>query len=503
MLLVFIAAVLLQPGLTAQITPQVSPDGFDPAEVSRQAEEAMKSQNFSEASRLFSQLDEHYPDIPGLKMNLGMALYFEGNAQEALSYLTKATEMDPSLENAWFFSGMSCMELGLPDQAVSHLAEYLRRKPLDYDARQIYADALSNLGRHEDAVQEYQQVLKGQPENPKAWYGIGTSFEALATRYFEKIDEIAPESGYWLALVADSRVVQKQFSSAYFLYRQALEDVPDLRGVHFSISRIYREQDQDEWAAVEEKKESELGIPDCEKEKLVCHFLQGDFSRVVSEGDTSKPEDLYWIVQAYNQLAVASFSKLNQLPSSYESHVLRAQVEDNLGRYWESVNQWKKALEYAPGDPFARRQLAVSLYFNRNYGESQKIVHELLSKDPDAPRLNFMAGDILVYEQQAEKAVPYLEKAVKVDDSYIAAHSSLGRAYMSLGKPAEAVPHLEKSLPTDEDGSIHYQLALAYQRSGQTEKAREMMTTYQEMMRTLEEENRELTEEVKITPPTE
>lgn len=494
---------LVQISLAAQVSPQVSPDGFDPAEVSKKAEAAMNAQKFSEAARLFRRLDEHYPDIPGLKINLGMALYFDGESKEALSFLTRATEMDPSLENGWFFAGMASMELGLADQAVAHLAEYLKRKPIDYDARQIYADALSNLKRHEEAITEYQKVLRGQPENPKAWYGIGTSFEALATRYFDKLDEIAPESGYWLALVADSRVVQKQFASAYFLYRQALEDVPDLRGVHFSISRIYRENGNDEWAAIEEQRESALGVPDCEEEELVCSFLKGDFSRVVSEGDTSKPADLYWMIQSYNQLAVAAFSELNQLPSSYEAHVLRAQVEDNLGRYWESVKQWKKALEYEPGDPFARRQLAVSLYFNRNYEESNKIVHELLEKDPNAPRLNFMAGDILVYQQQLEKAVPYLEKAVNFDESYIAAHSSLGRAYMSLGKAEEAVPHLEKALPTDEDGSIHYQLALAYQRSGQTDKAREMMTTYQEMRSALEEENRQLTEEVKITPPTE
>ncbi len=480
---------------------QLFPDGFDPAEVSRKAEEAMNSRDFDEAASLYRQLDEKYPGMPGLKMNLGMALYFNGNALEALAYLKQATEMDPSLESAWFFSGMSCMDLGRPDQAVDYLKEFLKRKPLDYDARLLYADALFSLKRYDDAVKEYQAVLKGIPENPKAWYGIGNCFEALSNKYFDRLDELAPESGYWLALVADSRVVQKQFSSAYFLYREALEKTPGLRGVHYSISRIYRERGEHEWASIEEKRESDLGVPDCDKEKLLCCFLQGDFARIVDEGDTDKPEDLYWIIQAYNQLAVASFSKLNELPSSYEVHALRAQIQENLGRYWESVSEWRKALEYVPGDVDVKKQLAINLYFNRNYEESNRLVQELLAEEPDSSQLNFLAGDILVYEQQAEKAIPYLEKAVKNDDSYITAHSSLGRAYMSLGKATEAVPHLERALETDEDGSIHYQLARAYQRSGRNEEARELMSKYQEIRRVLDEENKRLSEEVKITAP--
>jgi tetratricopeptide (TPR) repeat protein len=480
---------------------QVSPEGFDPAAVSRQAEEAMGSRRFSEAVELYREMNVRFPDIPGLKMNLGMALYFSGKPIEALASLEKVTEMDPSLEAAWFFSGMANMDMGRPDQAVKFLSEYMNRKPLDNDARQIFADALSSLNRNTEAVEEYQKVLKAEPGNPKAWFGIGTSFEALSNQNFDKLDSIAPESGYWLALVADSRVVQKQYSSAYFLYRKALELQPRLRGVHYSISRIYRESEKNEWAAAEEKKEGDLGAPDCSKEKLVCSFLQADFSRIVAEGDVNKPEDLYWIIQAYNQLAVASFTKLNELPSSYEVHALRARMQENLGRYWESVSEWKQALEYVPGDVYVQKQLAINLYLNRNYPDSNKIVQELLIAEPDDARLNFLAGDILVYEQQAEKAVPYLVKAVKADDTYITAHSSLGRAYMSIGKAAEAIPHLEKALKNDEDGSIHYQLGRAYQRSGKTDLAKEIMGKYQEIRKVLDEEDKQLSEDVRITAP--
>ncbi len=495
--LVLLLAVLFQTVSAAQL----SPDGFDPSVVSKKAEEAMNAEKFAEAAELYQELNSRYPDMPELKMNLGMALYLSGKTVESIDILEKATALNPSMESAWFFLGMANLDRGRPDKALPYLKEYLNRKPIDYEARQIYAEALSSLKRYQESVEEYKKILKGQPGNPKAWYGIGTSFEALSNQYFDKLDSIAPESGYWLALVADSRVVQKQYSSAFFLYRKALEQLPKLRGVHYSISRIYRERGEDEWAAIEEKKEGDLGVPDCSKEKLVCSYLQGDFERIVAEGDSEKLEDLYWIIQAYNQLTVASFTQLNQLPSSYEVHALRARMQENLGRYWDSVSEWKQALQYAPDDVFVKKQLAINLYLNRNYPDSNTIVQELLKSEPDDARLNFLAGDILAYQQLADQAIPYLEKAVKADDSYIAAHSSLGRAYMSLGKAAEAIPHLEKAIDTDEDGSIHYQLARAYQRAGKADLSRETMGKYQEILKKLDAETKQLNEDVRITAP--
>ena len=44
---------------------------------------------------------------------------------------------------------------------------------------------------------------------------------------------------------------------------------------------------------------------------------------------------------------------------------------------------------------------------------------------------------------------------------------------MVLDQAEEALPHLEFSLGLDEDGSIHHQLAQAFQRLGQREQGRE------------------------------
>ena len=77
----------------------------------------------------------------------------------------------------------------------------------------------------------------------------------------------------------------------------------------------------------------------------------------------------------------------------------------------------------------------------------------------------------------------------------------LGRAYVEDGQAARAVPHLEAALPTDEDGSLHFQLARAYRETGQAEKATRTLEAFQQLRRASEARQQEEKEEFAITPP--
>jgi uncharacterized protein HemY len=61
----------------------------------------------------------------------------------------------------------------------------------------------------------------------------------------------------------------------------------------------------------------------------------------------------------------------------------------------------------------------------------------------------------------------------------VPAHASLGRALVQSGDFEKAIPHLEKALPDDADGSVHYQLAQAMQRTGKPERAQVLLAEYQ------------------------
>ncbi len=463
---------------------------------------AMNSGKFDEAVRLYSELVRELPTIPGLKLNLGMAYYSSGRLTEAVKYLTLAVQGDPSLSRGWLLLASALLESGRPQESTKAAQRYLKDKPGDPEALQILGDGLLSGEQYANSAAAFEQLLQQKTDSPRAWYGLGRSYEGLAGEAFNKLEKAAPESGYWFALIADSRVAQKQYSTAYFFYRKALEKQPGLRGIHVAISHIYRLTEHPDWAAKEEQKELELGEPACDKEPYVCDFLAGQYRKVLDLAlKQATPESYYWQSQACNFLAIAAFSRLEGLPSSVEAHALRAEINRNQGRHFESVKEWQKALELSPDDPRLKRELALSLYLKRDYDVAQKLINELLAKDPASGELNYLAGDILLYQQKVEQAVPFLEKAVQESPDIMGAQSALGRAYMDLGEAAKAIPHLKAALSSDEDGSLHFQLSRAYQRTGQEQLAKEALAKYQQITKLKQSEDKKLLEEVKITPP--
>jgi hypothetical protein len=83
----------------------------------------------------------------------------------------------------------------------------------------------------------------------------------------------------------------------------------------------------------------------------------------------------------------------------------------------------------------------------------------------------------------------------------VAAHKSLARAELAVGKAIEAIPHLKVALTADDDGTLHYQLAQAYQASGQSELAKKTLVDYQMIQRSVAAEHEAAKRETEITPP--
>jgi Tfp pilus assembly protein PilF len=117
------------------------------------------------------------------------------------------------------------------------------------------------------------------------------------------------------------------------------------------------------------------------------------------------------------------------------------------------------------------------------------------------PDLNYMEGDSLLHLEEAGRAIPYLEAAVRADPKMMGAHASLGLAYARAGQPSKAVPHLEAASPIDADGSLSYQLSRAYQATGQPEHARQALERYQEIVKKVQAQKDELSKEAQITAP--
>ena len=476
-------AVCMWLGISFAQTLGAQPDA--PAE-SQQARQMMAAGRYAEAVPLYEKLVKSMPLNPGLRLNLAMALHLSGEDAKAIPHFESVLKQQPGALPALMLLGASYLRTGNPAKAVPVLEKAMTIAPDDAQGRAMLADGLLMLERYQAAIPHLRKLAAADPANPRPWYGLGRSYEALAQKAFDALEKAAPDSPWWLMLAAESRLKLGRNTAAFALYRAVLDKQPNFRGAHNGLAEVYRKTDHPEWAEAEDEIERKAPPAACTAPSSECHFLKGRHEQALQLALTRKtPEALYWQSRSANELAKAAFEQLAKLPPSVESQQVLAELYRNLGRHADAIQAWKAALQLAPGDPRLEQELASSVYLSRDYVAAEKLARDLIAKDPKVAELHFILGDSLMNQQQPEHAVEPLTTAVRLRADYPAAHAVLGRALLQLGRPAEAIPHLLAALPLDTDGSLHFQLSRAYSNDGQAGKAEAALKKYQAMQKSV------------------
>jgi tetratricopeptide (TPR) repeat protein len=474
----------------------------DPAALSQRGSALMAARRYAEAVPVYRDLVKAVPGNAGLLRNLGMALHLSGQDDEAIAPLEAALKLDPDSAPAALFLGASRMSLGRTAAAVAPLQKAVRLQPENREARSTLADALVILDRHAEAEPHLRRLSRASPKDPVVWFALGKTYEALAGQAFGRLLERDPESALTLALVAEARLDEGQTTAAFQLYRRALERAPSQRGLHAGVAEVYRRTGHADWAALEEDKEKSLSKVDCARDALECAFAAGKHREVLAAASKLEtPVASYWLARSCNALAVEAFARLTALPPSAPSHEWTASFERNAGRYAESAEEWRKAIALAPGEPRLKLELAVTLRLNQDLAGAQQVLEGVRRDGFDTPEASYLLGDVLLARQQPEPAIPLLEKAVRLEPKLLEAHGALGRAYALVGRPADAIPHLERALATDSDGSLRYQLARSYQAAGRPDDARRALADYEAFRKAAGAGKEASGQGVAITPP--
>jgi len=477
--------------------------GEDAALKSQRAKAIMAAGRYEEAIPLYKELLSELPGNPGIQLNLALAEHMAGHEKEAIPVFESVLKTQPHLMPALLSLGAAQLALNQPRQALAPLRKAVAAEPDNPDARGMLADALSGAGEFDQAAEQYRRLTELASNDPRAWYGLGMTYQAMATDAFDRLRKLTADSPFLAALIADTRVQRHQYRSAYFFYTQALRDLPELHGVHAALAEVYRKTGHPDWGAAEDAKERALAPPDCKLHSAECRFVAGHDLQAITLTPAGVPsaEALFWRAKAANELSLQALVRLGQLPPSVEYHRLRAGIARDQNHHLESANEWRAALALAPGNPALQQELAISLFLAADYRAALTEAEKVLALDRKSPQMNFTVGDSWLRLEEPEKAVPYLRTALLSDPKLLAAEASLGLALSRLGKFAEAVPHLEKSISLDDDGSLHYQLARAFQAAGNAALAQTAMAQYQELLKKNQEQKEEAAKETTVAPP--
>ena len=451
-------------------------------EKSRRAEELLSAGQPGKAIPIYQELVRALPGNPGLTTNLGIALSMAGRDGDAIKEFDAALKLKPHYPNALLFLAMAYLNLDQPQKAVEPLQEVLARQPQNELGQWKLGEVYYALGNYTEAAGHYRELSQLNPQDPKAWYGLGRCYMSLSVSASGKTRQLDPYSGYSSALVADSYSEDRHYGAAFQSYRQAMERLPSLPGLHAAVADIYKNTGHPDWAAVEADKERPIEPTACSTQQLACDFQAGRYEGLIaplSPQATAGP--WYWQSKAYERMSVAAFARLSELPPSAESHEIMAQADADKEEFRACVEELQEARKLSPNNPEIDKNLAIAFRRIGDQKSAREILEELIKRQPGRSEVNYLLGDTLLSLHQPAQAIPFLKKALALDSGLLAAHSSLGKAYLENGQAKEAIPHLEASLSTDSDGALHYQLARAYQHEGQAVRSDEMIKSYQEI----------------------
>ena len=471
------------------------------AEQSRHAKDLMAAGRYDEAIPIYRQMVKALPANPGLHLNLGLAEEFAGHPDRAIPEFELVLKAQPASIPALTSLAMARLQSQQPAPAIAPLRKLLALQPDNRNACGMLAGALLATDHPEEAAEQYRKLSAADPNDAKAWYGLGSAYEAWANHAFDQLTTLAVDSPYAAALLGESSLQRGQYRSSFFFYRKAALSLPNLRSVHAGLAQIYRKTDHTDWADLEDHRETELAAKPCTTRSAECLFAANQLLPA-AKATAIQPDALFWKTKALNALAIEAFSHLGGLPESPELHAIKANILKGRKQYKEAAEEWRAALALTPGDAALQHQLVTTLFLARDFDAVLPMLQEALKAEPKAPDLNFMLGDTYLQTQQPDKAVPFLEAALQADHNMLLAHASLGFALSQTNKTTEAIPHLERALETDEDGSLHYQLARAYQTAGNATRAKELMTQYQTITAKSQSAKEQVAKEAEIVAPT-
>lgn len=418
------------------------------------ARKRMTTKSYTEALELLGQSLSKKPDYVDAYLASAECQRFLGNYEVAVELGRKAISIDDDNSGAYYQLGQTFIALRDceqgkaafqqaididPDFALAHAGmaacyQFLR---MDIEALEEYrqaiaiernmpgnnliylniANILASMGKYQEGIEAYQEVLATDPMNATAYVGIGNCYGLLndqtkSQEAFKKAASIEPENLQIYDQLAQMYLKNKRPSLAVNTYRSAGEDFQRL-------------------GKFEQALQSYISALEIDPNNVLVLIGVGE---------------CYKAVKNYRE-ATLSFKKAASCASEDSDRAAFAYVK--LGGCLGEMGQNADAV--------------------RAYSQA-------ISINPDFYPAYSMLGAHYIQRGLHEDAIKIYKKAMSVDPTKLQVYSSLGDCYMSLAKYSEAVEHYQKYLPTDPNSYlVLMSMAMCYQQLDNHIKAVELL----------------------------
>lgn len=214
-----------------------------------------------------------------------------------------------------------------------------------------------------------------------------------------------------------------------------------------------------------------------------------DFLRLLNRDFPNDPEVLYTSVHTYSDLATHASQQLaTRAPNSAQAHELNAESLEMQGKWEQASREYQAVLQQNPQLPGIHFRVGRLLLSEPNppadaAEQAKKEFQQELEIDPSNAGAEYVLGEIARQAQQWDEASKHFSRAAKLDSSFGDAYLGWGVALVSTKKFSEAVPPLEIAVKLEpENPAAHYNLAIAYTRTGRKQEGDREFAIHRDMV---------------------
>lgn len=238
------------------------------------------------------------------------------------------------------------------------------------------------------------------------------------------------------------------------------------------------------------------GVPEVHDKQLKYHAAMGEARCAMSLNDAATtaaalgllrrefpddPEALYVATHYFGQMANDAAQHLAQVaPNSAQVQKLNAEALESAGKWDDAIAAYRKILAQYPKEPQVHYRIARILLDQSNSADATAQAKDELAQelkiDSNNAAAEFILGEIERRAGAWDAAVQHFTRAAELDAGFSEAYLARGMSLAAAGKFPEAIPSLERYVKMQpEDPAGHYQLAMAYARTGNKEAAQREM----------------------------
>jgi tetratricopeptide (TPR) repeat protein len=421
---------------------------------------ALAARNWAVAEREYRAALRLAPAVAEMSSNLGLSLYFQKKYDRAEEAFAQALRLAPELFVPNLFLGRLRTDQGRAAESVPYLERCARSQPVNALVRKLLAGGLVARGEREGALGQLREAVRLSPDDSEAWYSLGQVSMHLARGWMKKAAAHPAEGKGYRNLILARSFEERGAASTAKSYFQALGQA-------------------DPSAPTSEAQRHAVAL-------LEAGNLELAASRLLELLD-SRPDDpwaAYWLGRSYEGTSREAIQRLVELaPESHRVHQLNGDLSMEQDRARDAIGHYSRALAQRPDD----RTLVFSLgqafmkdgQFQAAIGQFEKA----LAVDATDASASLNIARCFLALKDPGKAYDHARRASSIDPKLLAARGIMGRALAMEERTAEAASELEKAAPSDTDGSLHYQLFLAYRKLNQPARAQAALRRCTEIRR--------------------